>query len=251
MSKEPRLKGQAKRRNAPYPLGEFKPSLAVEIGKHIVHRLAVGQANITGDDFGGIFATAISGDHRARPLGIADVTWNGCAWSVKTVQDTRPFSKRIVRIISGRNSPVYSSGISDPFVDVQATGDSVLRVWNARVNESLREHDDLRIFVLIRNMSTLEFTMFEFEAMRYVASHYRWERNVNDNLVGYDIQSGTHHFTWQPHGAQFTILHSVPESAYRFRINHTPGVLEERHVLQLIRFNESWIEPVKWPPEND
>ncbi|MEW6212533.1 MAG: DNA cytosine methyltransferase [Acidobacteriota bacterium] len=43
-------------------------------------------------------------------------------------------------------------------------------------------------------------------------------------------------------------FHSVPESAYRFRINRTPGVIEERHVLQLIRFDDSWIEPVEWPP---
>jgi hypothetical protein len=220
------------------------PSLAIEIGKHIVHRLAVGHADITGDDFGGIFAAAISGTHRNRPLGIADVTWNGCAWSVKTVQDVRPFTKRIVRIISGRNSPVYSSDITDPFADIQATGRAILNVWNARVNESLSEHDDLRIFVMIRNMATLEFTLFEFEAMRYVPTHYRWRLNRQNNFEGYDTQTEAHHFTWQPHGSQFTIFHSVPESAYRFRINRRPGVIEERHVLQLIRFDESWIEPV-------
>mgnify|MGYP001565882649 CR=1 FL=1 len=50
------LKGQSKRRSGPYPLGEFPDSLAIEIGKRIVHRLAVGHADITGDDFGGIFA---------------------------------------------------------------------------------------------------------------------------------------------------------------------------------------------------
>ena len=248
MLKSPKLRGTAKRRNEPYPLGEFPPSVAIGIGRHIVHRLAVGHANITGDDFGGIFASAIGGDHRGKPLGIADVTWNGCAWSCKTVQDVRPFEKRIARVISGRNSPVYSSGITDFFTDIQATGTAVLNVWNARVNESLHEHDDLRIIVMIRNMSTLEFTLFEFEAARYVASHYRWQLNKDRNLEGYDIQTGVRHFTWQPSGSQFTIFHTVPESAYRFRITRKPGVIEERHVLSLIRFSDDWIQAVPWPP---
>jgi hypothetical protein len=208
----------------------------------------VGHADITGDDFGGIFASAISGNHRGRPLGIADVTWNGCAWSCKTVQDVRPFSKPIVRVISGRNSPIYSSEISDPLADIQATGAAILNVWNARVNESLDEHDDLRIVVFIRNMTTLEFTLFEFEALRFVPAHYTWTLNARRNLEGHDIQTGTHHFTWQPHGSQFTIFHTVPESAYRFRIVRTPGVIEERHVLNLIGFKDDWIQPVPWPP---
>lgn len=245
MSKEPRLRGRTRRRRSPYPLGEIPHSVAVEIGKHIVHRLAVGNANITGDDFGGIFASAISGEHRGKPLGIADVLWNGCAWSVKTVQDARPFTKRIVRVISGRNSPIYSAGIQDVFADVQATGRAVLSVWNARVDEAATQHDDLRIIVMIRNMATLEFTLFEFEGIRYVASHYDWRLNKERNFEGYDKQTSAHHFTWQPSGSQFTILHSVPESAYRFRINRTVPVIEEQHVLQLIRFNDDWIEPVE------
>lgn len=247
MSKEPRIRGQARRRSGPYPLGEIPHAVAVEIGKRVVHRLAVGNADITGDDFGGIFAAAISGQHRGRPLGIADVTWEGCAWSVKTVQDSHPFTKQIVRVISGRNSPSYSSDISDHYADIQATGRAVLSVWNARVDEAANEHDDLRIFVMIRNMATLEFTLFEFEAVRFIPTHTRWQRNARGNLEGYDIQTGAHHFTWQPHGSQFTIFHSVPASAYRFRINRTPGVIEERHVLSLIHFDDSWIEAVTMP----
>ncbi len=245
--KPPRLKGRSRRRSGPYPLGEFPASLATQIGRHIVHRLAVGNANITGDDFGGIFASAISGTHRQSPLGIADVTWNGCAWSVKTVQAAHPFTQKLIRVISGRNSPVYSSGISDPYADIQATGAAVLDVWNARLNESLNDHDDLRIFIMIRNMSTLEFTLMELEAVRYVASEYIWRRNKQGNLEGFDVEGGAHRFTWQPHGSQFTVLHRVPASAYRFRITRTPGTIEERQVLSLIGFDESWIEPVPAP----
>lgn len=100
---------------------------------------------------------------------------------------------------------------------------------------------------MIRNMATLEFTMFEDEAGRYVPSNYRWERNRKGNLEGYNAQNSEHRFTWQPHGSQFTVFHHVPNSAYRFRINHTPGVIEPQHILNLIHFRESWIEPVTMP----
>jgi hypothetical protein len=247
MPNNPRLKGNAKRRSGPYPLAEFPPSLAVEIGKRIVHRLAVGHADITGDDFGGIFAGAIGGNHRGRPLGIADVTWNGCAWSVKTIQDKNPFTQTRVRVISGRNSPVYSSGINDPFADIQATGAAVLNVWNARLNESLNEHDDLRIFVLVRNMATLEFTIIEYEAVRYVSSEYYWEKNAQGNFEGFSRETRTHRFTWQPHGSQFTVIHHVPGSAYRFKITKHPGMIEQRDILNLIHFEDNWIQPVPPP----
>lgn len=247
MQDELRLRGQAERRNGPYPLGELPPDLAVQIGKKIVHRLAFGHADITGDDFGGIFASAIGGEHRGRPLGIADVTWNGCAWSVKTVQNSNPFTVRIIRVISGRNSPVFSADIEDPFLDIQATGNAVLNVWNARVNESLAEHDDLRVFVMIRHMARLEFTLFEFEAARYIAANYIWTLNRNRNFVAHDRVNGAHVFTWQPHGSQFTVFHHVPASASRFRIMHRPGILEERHILQLIGFTDDWIQPVTMP----
>ena len=86
MSNEPKLRGQSKRREGPHPLGELPPSLAIQIGKRIVHRLAVGQADITGDDFGAIFAQSIGGEHRGKPLGVADVWWQNCAWSVNSVR---------------------------------------------------------------------------------------------------------------------------------------------------------------------
>lgn len=239
-----RLRGQARRRNAPYPLGEIPPDLAILIGKNIVHRLAVGQANISGDDFGGIFADAIGGEHRSSPLGIADVIWNDCAWTVKTIQEKKPFTKKIVRLISGRNSPIFAEGIKDFFDDIQATGSSVLKVWNARVDESLAQHDDLRIFVMVRNMSVLEFTLFEFEAVRYVPTNYEWRLNKRRNFEGFDLVTGAHVFTWQSHGSQFTVKHHVPPSAYRFRIKKMPTILEKRHVLRIAGFRDDWIEPV-------
>lgn len=245
---EPRLRGNAKQRSSPYPLGQIPHSVAVGIGRQIVHRLAVGNLDITGDDFGTIFAEAISGEHRAKPLGIADVVWEGCAWSVKTVKDKAPFTQRRIRAISGRNSVNYSQGITDPLADVSITGQAVLKIWNARVNESLNQHDDLRIFIMVRHMEALEFTLFESEAVRYVPQEYRWEKNHNGNLEGYDIQHREHRFSWQPHGSQFTVIHHVPASAYRFRITKKPALIEARHVMNLVKFDDSWIQAVPIVP---
>jgi len=216
----------------------------VAIGRQIVHRLAVGQTNITGDDFGGMFARAISGNHRGKPLGIADVEWNGCAWSVKTVQSKKPFDEVRFRCITGRNSPVYSAGIREPFKDIQATGRAVLEVWNGRVDEAMKAHDDLRIIVLARDMSNLQFTLFEKEAVRYVPSEYKWDINERKNLVATD-SSGRHCFTWQPHGSQFTVIHQTPRGAYKFRIKKRPPIIDESHVLRFAKYADEWIEAFK------
>lgn len=242
MQKKTILRGKAERRTGPYPLAEIPHSLAVEIGRRVVHRLAVGQGDITGDDFGGMFADAISGVHRGKPLGLADVEWNGCAWCVKTVKSDSPFTATRVRLISGRNAPVYSAGIQNPFDDVQATGRAVLEVWNSRVDESLKAHDDLRVLVFVRNMSTLEFAIFEREANRFVPTEYTWVVNKRGNFEGYDA-SGKHCFTWQPSGGQFTVMQDVPASAYRFSIRRRPITMEEHHVLRLVKWNEDWIVP--------
>jgi len=203
--------------------------------------LAIGCSDITGDDFGTIFANAIGGEHRGRPLGIADVVWNGCAWSVKTVKAARPYEQASVRLISGRCSPDYSLGIADPHANPDNTGRAVLSIWNARVNEALDQHDDLRIVVLIRNMEAREYRIFEEEAQRFTPGDYRWEFNPRGNLEGYDRVSGEHKFTWQPHGSQFTILRHVPASARRFSINRNVPIVSVEAVLQGINFDPNWI----------
>ena len=237
-----RLRGQAKRRSGPYPLGEIPREAAITVGKQIVHRFAVGHANITGDDFGGIFANAIDGVHRASPLGVADVIHNGCAWSVKTVQDKRPFEAKTLRLISGRNSPDYSHGISNPRQDLSATGRAVLSIWNGRVDEALDQYDDLRVAVLVRNMGTREFVLFEDEARRYIPDNYTWHENKRHNLEGTEISTAKRMFTWQPHGSQFTIHREVPPAARRFRIASNVPIVKFEHILGLVQYKDDWIE---------
>ena len=158
---------------------------------------------MSGDQFSRIFADSIDGQSYGKPTGIADVSWNGCCWSVKTVQHKSPHKAERIRLISGRNSPTYSSGIDNPFEDVQDTGTSVLNIYNERINKAKWDHDDCRMVVLIRHMGVQEFTIFERPIVPFVPKDYQWLVNERNNLVGFlgDIQM----FTWQPHGSQFTI----------------------------------------------
>ena len=236
-----RLRGKANRRGGPYPLGEVPDPVLVEIGKQVVHRLAIGLGDITGDDFGTIFAKAISGEHRPRPLGIADVIWDDCAWSVKTVQANEPFKQRSVRLISGRNSPDYSLGISDPHVDPSATGRAVLSIWNARVDEAMDEFEDLRIAVLVRNIAAREFVLFEEESRRFTPGDYEWTFNRRNNLEGRDKVFGAHRFTWQPHGSQFTIIRDVPGSSRRFRVGPNVPLVDPDAILSAVGYSDEWI----------
>lgn len=213
----------------------------LELGRQIVHRLAVGHGDIDGEDWGTVFAQSVGGIHRSRPIGLSDVEFNGCAWSVKTVKATRPFNQQRVRLISGRNSPDYSFGISDPRQNPTNTGRAVLAIWNKRVNEGMDEHADLRIAVLIRNMQTREYVLFEDAATRFVPDNFRWEFNRNGNLEGFDLETGEHAFTWQPHGGQFTILRTVPPSARKFSINRNVPLVEVSQVLAYVDFREDWI----------
>ena len=161
---------------------------------------------------------------------------------MKTVKASKPFDTPRVRLISGRNSPDFSQGISDPRANPEVTGEAVLAIWNARVNEAMNRYDDLRVGVLVRNMSTREFTLFEEEAQRFVPSNYEWQFNKRGNLEGREKSTKVHRFTWQPHGSQFTIIREAPSSARRFSIGPKVPELDPEAVLSQVNFEESWIQ---------
>lgn len=206
-----------------------------------MHRLAIGHSDITGDDFGTIFANSIGGVHRGRPLGIADVELNECAWSIKTVKSTLPYDETTIRLISGRNSPDYSLGIANPHANPENTGRAVLSVWNARVNEALDQYNDLRIVVMLRNMETRQYRIFEEEALRFTPTDYTWLFNRRGNLEGRNRITNEHVFTWQPHGSQFTVIRNIPASARRFAILPNVPMVQLDTILAAVRFKPEWI----------
>ena len=240
--------GSPNETHEPYPLNEFPDSLIQQIAQHIVYLLAVGRGDITGDEFDNAFSDSIGGTSFNKPLGVADMGLGRCAWSVKTVKAKAPHNTSAVRLISGRCNPNYSVGITDPTRDIQATGHAVLDIYNERINEAVRKYAQLRLAVFIRNMGTLEFTIYERILHPVAVNNYRWNMNDRDNFEGRETATNNHAFTWQPHGSQLTVMERVPPSALRFRLRHRPSRLELQHVLDLVKYDKDWLEIL--PPVN-
>ena len=189
--------------------------------------------------WGDIFAKAIDGGHHSSPLGLADIVYEGMAWSVKTVKAKKPLIARDIRLISGRNDIGDSFDIRDAFDDLTVTGNKVLEIWNERVNIAKDSYEPLRTCVLIRNFNALEFTIFEYETTRFDPQGFAWRLNKNNNLQGYDKATGKHKFTWQTGGRQFTIKCSVPASARRFKLRR-PSI-EFEAIIERLNFDPSWV----------
>ena len=236
----PRLRdNKGKRQLELYPIGQIRKDMVCEMGKWFTYWYSVGNKDITGSEWGDIFASSIRGTHLDSPLGLADVVHDEMAWSTKTVKHTNPHIQKKVRVISGRCSPDYSYGITDPHEDVQKTGTAVLSIYNERINIAKDSYEPLRAVVLIRNFETFEFAIFEHDVHRYVTTEYEWRKNNNGNLQGHSA-SGRHCFTWQPHGSQFTVLYDVPASVIKFTVKQ-PNILNFDKTLEQIGFDESWI----------
>ncbi len=225
----------------PYPLNEIPQSTIVDICARLVHFIAVGNADWKdGDIFSRMFADSINGQVLNSPLGIADVVYESCAWSVKTVKNTRPHEATKVRLISGRNSPKYSAGITDSTKDIQATGRAVLDIYNQRIEQARSQYDTIRMLILLRNMADLSFTIYERPIEPYATNNYTWKLNKRKNHEAY--RDDVHIFTWQPHGSQFTIIESIPPGATKFEIDRQVSPLLMEHVLQLVRFKPEWVK---------
>ena len=226
-----------------YPLNVIPPEIITKMGGYLVYLLYIGRKDVSGNDWGDAFADSIGGIHLDSPVGIADVVLDKNCWSAKTVKVKDPFSISSVRLISGRCSPDYSYGITDPHKDVQKTGEAVLSIWNERINIATDHYSSVRTAVLVRSYDCLSYRLFEEETQRFRTTDYHWEVNSNGNLIGLD-HNGRTCFTWQPHGSQFTIHTEVPDSAIKFQIKQPPTI-SKSDVLKVVEFDDSWVEIIK------
>lgn len=239
--KHPRLRdGRRLVTSELYPINEIPDEIIIKIAGYFTYLLYVGRKDITGEDRGDAFAKAIDGTHLDSPVGIADVVKGRMAWSMKTVKNTDPINVKKVRLISGRCSPDYSYGITDPHLDIAKTGRAVLGIWNERINLALDNYNPVRTMVLVRSDDCLSFCLFEDDIHRYASNNYVWEVNKNGNLIGKSVTTGKTAFTWQPHGSQFTIHEDVPVNAVKFTIRKPP-VISDSSILSSIGFDASWV----------
>lgn len=239
--KHPRLRDAKYLSNTIHGIGNVPEDIIIRIGGSIVYLIYTGRKDISGNDWGDIYAAAIDGQHLSSPIGIADVIKDRTAWSMKTVKTPNPFTAAQIRLISGRCSPDYSYGIEDPHADIQKTGEAVLAIWNSRVDIALSHYSSVRTGILVRDNSLENFLFFEEYLEHYNLSRYLWKENDRGNLEGFDKESGIKHFIWQPHGSQFTVISKIPSNAIKFKLKH-PLPISESEVLRTLGFNKEWIE---------
>ena len=225
-----------------FPLNEFPKDFPFLLGKELIYLLASkGKSELEGSDWESIFASCIGADWKPSNVGLDDVIIGNTAWGAKTVKATKPSTQKRVRLISGRNSPIYSFGERiDTKANPNTVGSLILDIWNERVSAIREKFKHLRTVVLIKSSDLSEVVVFEFETIRYDNELFKWEWNKNNNLVGYEKKSGEHCFTWQPHGSQFTIIEDVPETSLVINIKQ-PKTLDKEKILIALGFDKSWI----------
>lgn len=243
---QPRLR-TVEKYSPPYPMNKFPEDFYLKVGKQVIYLLMTKpHATLEGNEWEQVFARAVGARWKPSNTGLDDILLNGCAWGAKTVKSKHPWSMKSVRLISGRNSPVYSYGDTiDQHKDPAEVAKHVVAIWNERVASLWAKYKHLRTVVLLKSENLLNLTVFEFETVRYDPNEYTWSWNKNGNLVGLD--GDKKRFTWQPHGSQFTIIEPVPECRACISLKQPPKINQE-NLLAAYKFDSSWVEVIR-PPE--
>lgn len=226
----------------PYPLNEFPANFGLKLGKELIYLLATkNRDTLEGSEWEKIFADCIGAAWKPSNVGLDDVILENCAWGAKTVYGN-PETSGSVRLISGRNSPIYSFGESDFFkINTNDLGTQVLEIWNERVSAIRAHYKHLRTVVLIKSKTLSTVCVFEFDTVRYDPELFVWDWNKRKNLEGYDKTTKEHRFTWQPHGSQFTIKETLPDKRLIIKVRK-PKHIEKDDFFKLIKFDESWVK---------
>lgn len=247
MKQSPRLR-TVEKYNPPYLLNVFPKNFPIELGREIIYLLASrGSSRLEGQDWEEIFSRLIGANWKPSNVGLDDIVLEQTAWGAKTVKNRKPATVSKIRLISGRNSPIYSYGdkkISSKDADPNELGEKILAIWNERVASIRKLYQHVRTVVLIKSDDLLEVAVFEFETILHPIDQYWWQWNERNNLEGFKKGTNEHKFTWQPHGSQFTIVEDVPHDRLAIRLRSPPKV-KKSDVLTAIKFDESWIEIIK------
>jgi len=243
--KQPRLRTVDKTQPL-YKLNHFPPKFAYALGRELIYLLATRgkTARLEGNDWEEIFARCIGAEWKPSNVGWDDIVYQGMAWGAKTLKNKKPFTAKTVRLISGRNSTIYSFGDSNiTNQPPHLLGNKVLSIWNNRVADVRKRFPVLRTVVLLKSDDLTEVSVFEIDTVLYSAKDYHWQWNDNDNLEGLSKETNNHVFTWQPHGSQFTVIEAIPDKRLKLRIRKPP-VINHEQTLNALGVDDSWIEIV-------
>lgn len=241
--KTPRLRTVDKS-SPPYLLNEFGKEFPYILGREVVYLLvSKGKGVLEGAEWEEIFAHCIGAAWKPSNVGLDDVVLGNTAWGAKTVKSrVKDFQNlHTVRLISGRNSPVYSyGGAIDTSADPNLIGGQVLEIWNERVSSVREKYKNLRTVVLVKSDDLTQLAVFEFDTIRYDAELFDFHWNERGNLEGFNKRTKRKQFVWQPHGSQFTIIEEVPNNTLILKLKQ-PEPLNKDKVLKTIGFEKSWV----------
>ncbi len=130
----------------PFHLNEFPKEFPFLLGKELIYLLASkGKPDLEGSEWEAIFASCIGAEWKPSNAGLDDVVLGNTAWGAKTVKSANPANQKKIRLISGRNSPVYSYGETiDTKAEPNMVGKLVLDIWNERVSAVREKFKNLR-----------------------------------------------------------------------------------------------------------
>lgn len=244
---EPRLR-KVNKATPPFALNEFPSQFIETFASEIAYLLATKEnMSLEGNEWEQIFAHCVGADWRPSNVGLDDIILQNCCWGAKTVfaGSKNIQSQNIVRLISGRNSPIYSFGEGN-IVEANPNyiGKLVLAIWNERVSSVRQIFKFVRTAVLVKSKDFSEFMIFETDTTRYDPELYEFKWNSRGNLEGYAKSDEFHEFTWQPHGSQFTIIEQIPEERLHLSIQK-PKPLDKQTVLTSLGFDSSWVTIIK------
>lgn len=244
MNDEPKLKLAKKGVPPPYPLNKISRTVLVSIARSLFAAKYVRNLNdLTGDEWERVFANAIGANWAASNFGLDDVQLANTCWGAKTVKSQKPKEQSSVRLISGRNSLHFSYQNSDVLaMHPDEVGKKILEIYNSRMDAVLARFAHVRLIILMKGPNLASAAVFEVDGKRYNTADFVWTWNKNGNLTGLDT-SGIHRFTWQPHGAQFTIIYEVPPQRHFIELLVPSNVkpLPADKLIDELGFTDSWI----------
>ena len=245
---EPKLRTVNKAK-PPYPMNCFPRGFIETFGAEISYMRATKETmSIEGDEWEQVFANCVGAEWKKSNVGLDDVVLGNCCWGAKTVFASRLAMERqeTVRLICGRNSPIYSYGEGDiaTTADPDHLGALVLEIWNERVSAIRQYYKFMRTVVLVKSKDYSEYLIFELDTVRYDPKDYFFVWNKQGNLEGYSKCDEMKKFTWQPHGSQFTIIEKIPPERVHLKIRK-PEKVDKETILKSIGYDGSWVEIVE------
>ena len=144
----------------PFPLNKFPSKFIERFGAEIAYMQATKETMaLEGNEWEQIFANCVGADWKPSNVGLDDVVLGNCCWGAKTVYASRKdlAYQEVVRLICGRNSPIYSFGEEEVAsnADPNHIGELVLDIWNERVSGVRQIFKFVRTVVLVKSKDSV------------------------------------------------------------------------------------------------